>query len=178
MKWNKTISSSPSNLGTSSKTFFYDHNEGEWIIGPSLMEARELHAAGIVTDEMTDEELIAVTGGWSCGVLTSTEILQDGEWVQGILHISKIFLDPFILHCFENNTDLYKTFTYSFYKFEGTLANTEANCRHSLIFNTEFLIHIFIRSSFFSIFRTIAASTTRTAFNGEIRKRTSNTWRQ
>ena len=47
------------------------------------MEARELHAAGIVTDEMTDEELIAVTGGWSCGVLTSTEILQDGEWVQG-----------------------------------------------------------------------------------------------
>ena len=142
------------------------------------MEARELHAAGIVTDEMTDEELIAVTGGWSCGVLTSTEILQDGEWVQGILHISKIFLDPFILHCFENNTDLYKTFTYSFYKFEGTLANTEANCRHSLIFNTEFLIHIFIRSRFFSIFRTIAASTTRTAFNGEIRKRTSNTWRQ
>ena len=83
VKLNKIISSSPSNLGTSSKTFFYDHNEGEWIIGPSLMEAREFHAAGIVTDEMTDEQLIAVTGGWSCGVLTSTEILQDGEWVQG-----------------------------------------------------------------------------------------------
>ena len=66
-------------------TFFYDHNEGEWITGPSLMEARRFHAAGIVTDDVTDEHFVAVTGGingWT-GELDSTEILQDGEWVQG-----------------------------------------------------------------------------------------------
>ena len=47
------------------------------------MEARSGHAAGIVTDLATDEQLVAVTGGWSCDILTSTEILQNGEWVQG-----------------------------------------------------------------------------------------------
>ena len=88
----------PSNLGTLAKTYFYDHNEGEWITGSNLIEARSVHAAGIVTDVVTDEQLVAVTGGWSCHVLTSTEILQDGEWVQGkidksILHISQIFPD-------------------------------------------------------------------------------------
>ena len=72
-----------SNLGTSAKTFFYDHNEGEWITGPSLIESRSHHGAGIVTDVVTDEQLVVVTGGWSCDVLASTEILQDGEWVQG-----------------------------------------------------------------------------------------------
>jgi hypothetical protein len=64
-------------------TFFYDHNEGEWINGPSLMHARVYHAAGIVTDEVTGEDFVAVTGGYYSGSLDSTEILQDGEWVQG-----------------------------------------------------------------------------------------------
>ena len=72
---------------TLASTFFYDHNEGEWINGPSLMQGRYKHAAGIVTDEVTGEHFVAVTGGtyysgdWL--VLDSTEILQDGEWVQG-----------------------------------------------------------------------------------------------
>ena len=47
------------------------------------MNPRFSHAAGIVTDLATDEQLVAVTGGWSCDILTSTEILQNGEWVQG-----------------------------------------------------------------------------------------------
>ena len=73
------------------RTFFYDHNEGEWITGPSLMQARLNHAAGIITDDVTDEPLVVVTGGRTGGrnysdgwfYLNSTEILQDGEWVQG-----------------------------------------------------------------------------------------------
>ena len=65
------------------KTYFYDHNEGEWINGSSLIEARSVHAAGIITDVVTDEQLVTVTGGWSCDFLASTEILQDGEWVRG-----------------------------------------------------------------------------------------------
>ena len=74
-------------------TFFYDRNEGEWITGPSLMQARYWHAAGIVTDEVTDEHIIAVVGGFgfiavaggygSGYSLDSTEMLQDGEWNQG-----------------------------------------------------------------------------------------------
>ena len=66
-------------------TFFYDHNEDEWITGPSLMQARDSHAAGIVTDEVTGEHFVAVTGGYYSDTLDSTEILQDREWVQGII---------------------------------------------------------------------------------------------
>ena len=74
------------NYDNSASTFFYDHKEGEWINGPSLMQARIKHAAGIVTDEVTGEDFVAVTGGgsgYSSGYLDSTEILQDGEWIQG-----------------------------------------------------------------------------------------------
>ena len=81
---------------TFASTFYYDHSEGEWINGPSLMQARSYHAAGIVTDEVTGEDFVAVTGGFNGGDLDSTEILQDGEWVQGkisntICHLLEIF---------------------------------------------------------------------------------------
>ena len=66
-------------------TFFYNHNEGEWINGHTLMKARRNHAAGIVKDEVTNEQFVAVTGGsdYFEDSFDSTEILQDGEWVQG-----------------------------------------------------------------------------------------------
>ena len=67
-------------------TYFYDHNDGEWLNGSSLMQARYTHAAGIITDEVTGEHFVAVTGGYYPDLdldLDSTEILQDGEWVQG-----------------------------------------------------------------------------------------------
>ena len=68
----------------SASTFFYDRIEGEWINGPSLMQAIAAHAAGIVTDEVTGEHFVVVTGGiHSSFYLESTEILQDGVWVQG-----------------------------------------------------------------------------------------------
>ena len=62
----------------------------QWITGPNLMQARNSHAAGIVTDEVTDENFVAVTGGISyvyvnpiSRYLDTTEILQDGNWTQG-----------------------------------------------------------------------------------------------
>jgi hypothetical protein len=64
----------------SALTFYYDHIEDKWTNGTSLMQARSRHAAGIVTDEETDENFVAVTGGYG---LDYTELLQDGEWVQG-----------------------------------------------------------------------------------------------
>ena len=78
------------NLVYSASTFYYDHNEGEWTTGPSLMQARYRHAAGIVTDEVTDENFVAVTGGYL--YLDSTEILQDGNWVQGKINDATIYL--------------------------------------------------------------------------------------
>ena len=80
------IGGESNDLVSSASTFFYDRNEDEWITGPSLMQAREWHAAGIVTDEVTDEHIVAVTGGRGysdSSYLDSTEILQDGEWIQG-----------------------------------------------------------------------------------------------
>ena len=90
-----------SSFSYSVSTFFYDHNEGEWITGPSLMQARMNHAAGIVTDEVTDEHFVAVTGGYADVFFDSTEILQDGEWVQGKKNICYL-VDNFrirLLHC-------------------------------------------------------------------------------
>ena len=79
-----------SSFSYSISTFFYDHNEGDWINGPSLIKAREWHAAGIVTDEVTDESFVAVTGGFYYSNLDSTEILQDREWVQGKINCTTI----------------------------------------------------------------------------------------
>ena len=81
---------------TYASTFFYDRNEGEWVTGPSLMESRASHAAGIVTDEETDEEFVIVTGGYYYygDNLDSTEILQDGEWVQGKINDTICYLCP------------------------------------------------------------------------------------
>ena len=76
-----------------SSTFFFDHNEDKWINGSNLMQARSSHAAGIVTDDVTDEHFVAVTGGYDSGsYLDSTELLQDGDWVQGTLIILLSFL--------------------------------------------------------------------------------------
>ena len=79
----------------SASTFYYDRIESEWITGPILIQGRNRHAAGIVTDEVTDEDIIVVTGGSyspdSWFDLDSTEILQDGEWVQGKTNDSMLF---------------------------------------------------------------------------------------
>ena len=81
------------NLVYSASTFYYDHNEGEWTTGPSLMQTRHYHAAGIVTDEVTDENFVAVTGGDNYfGYLDSTEILQDGNWVQGNINDATMYV--------------------------------------------------------------------------------------
>ena len=77
------------NQSYTASTFFYDHNEDEWITGPSLMQARGYHATGIVTDEVTDENYLTVTGGSNInyyGSKDSTEILLDGKWVPGMDH--------------------------------------------------------------------------------------------
>ena len=77
-----------------SKTFYHNHNHGNWSDGPELLQARAKFAAGIVNDLDTQEKLVVVTGGISNdGIysnseenriyLNSTEILIGKEWSLG-----------------------------------------------------------------------------------------------
>ena len=73
---------------SSAQTFIYHHNHGNWSYGPSLIQARRLHAAGIITDEVTHETHAIVTGGSlvmlvSVVISKSTEILKGGSWTLG-----------------------------------------------------------------------------------------------
>ena len=75
-------------------TYYYDHIKNEWSNGPSLMQSRYARAAGIVTDKVTNEHFVAVTGGGDGdhNHLDSTEILQDGKWVQGKINVITLML--------------------------------------------------------------------------------------
>ena len=65
-------------------THYFDHQSHNWIQGPDLMQARFQHAAGIVTDQVTYEKLVIVTGGSYNGIiLDSTEMLINNQWNQG-----------------------------------------------------------------------------------------------
>ena len=69
-------------------TYYYDHVNQVWSDGPRLNVARGYHGTGIVTDLVTRERLVIVTGGQSYeaghyGHYRSTEILIDGNWVLG-----------------------------------------------------------------------------------------------
>ena len=77
-------------LGTSTDlTYYYDNYNQVWFDGPRLNFPRSFHRSGIVTDLITRERLLIVTGGQSYGddyIMTdycSTEILIDGTWVLG-----------------------------------------------------------------------------------------------
>ena len=71
-------------------TYYYDHSNQVWFNGPILNSARSYHGTGIVTDLVTRERLVVVTGGQSYDKQTndyenyrSTEILLDEKWVLG-----------------------------------------------------------------------------------------------
>jgi hypothetical protein len=69
---------------TTPTTNYFDHQGHNWIQGPDLMQARRAHAAGIVTDEVTTEKIVIVTGGEYNGIkLDSSEMLINQDWNQG-----------------------------------------------------------------------------------------------
>ena len=78
----------PLSLGTD-KTYYFDNYNQVWFDGPRLNFPRSFHGSGIVTDLITRERLVIVTGGQSYDddfIMTeysSTEILIDGAWVLG-----------------------------------------------------------------------------------------------
>ena len=70
-------------------TYYYDNYNQVWFDGPRLNFPRSFHGSGIVTDLITRERLLVVTGGVSYDDdnigqdYYSTEILIDGIWVLG-----------------------------------------------------------------------------------------------
>ena len=71
----------------SAQIHIYNINDNEWLLGPSMVQKREDHAAGILTDEATMEKFVLVTGGSRGGYydeeLKSTEILKQDTWSSG-----------------------------------------------------------------------------------------------
>ena len=68
----------------SNVTYIYDHSSQQWTFGPPLITGRYGHAAFLVTDEVSDENMIIVAAGaWYLEVLNSTEILHDDKWIEG-----------------------------------------------------------------------------------------------
>ena len=72
------------------ETYYYNHSDEQWIDGPNMNQARYVHAAGIITDEATEERLVVVTGGFDVNgidTLKSTELLLDDNWSLGKLSL-------------------------------------------------------------------------------------------
>ena len=84
----------------SSQTWFYNHENGTFLSGPTLLEGRELHASATIVDKVTKAKIPVVTGGNSnWDTLASTELLIDGQWQTGKIQSRKqnIFFDLLLL---------------------------------------------------------------------------------
>ena len=70
----------------SRKTYYFNHHSQIWNDGPSLMNGRCYHTAGLIMDHVTHTQHIAVVGGYNNEVLDSVELLLNGEtqWKKGI----------------------------------------------------------------------------------------------
>ena len=84
------IGGQPSNSIEASKlTYFFFHSNQTWMEGPNLEQGRMYHAASVVTDPVTKEDLVIVTGGSTTSntdeYLDTTEVLIDGKWASGKL---------------------------------------------------------------------------------------------
>ena len=67
-------------------TYYFSHEIEQWTEGPKLIQARQGHSAGLITDKVTKETFAIVVGGQnhvSTDVLDTTEILKEGVWVSG-----------------------------------------------------------------------------------------------
>ena len=87
----------------SRSTFFYNHIKKAWSDGPLLSQGRWRHAAGVVTDEFTNEKLIVATGGVyvvasNVDYLDSIEVLFENQW-----HIGKELAEMLILYMIIND---------------------------------------------------------------------------
>ena len=71
---------------SSPKTYYFDHIRQQFLQGPELNIGRYYHASSIITDQITDEKYVVVSGGMnsSIGVLDSAEVLINNKWRFGM----------------------------------------------------------------------------------------------
>ena len=75
----------------SDKAWYFNHASQEFQPGPNLLEAREYHSSGYVTDQQTKEKMAIIAGGYGINSdLDSTEILLNGQWMTGKHRQNKI----------------------------------------------------------------------------------------
>ena len=75
----------------SPKTHYFDHQRQTWKDGPSLIDGRNGHTAGVIMDHVTHKQHIAVVGGTNIGGNCHlVELLFHGEtqWQNGIQYFS------------------------------------------------------------------------------------------
>ena len=73
----------------SSQTWFYNHENGTFLSGPTLLEGRELHASATIVDKVTKAKIPVVIGGYNGNTMDSTEFLIDGQWQTGKIQCRK-----------------------------------------------------------------------------------------
>jgi hypothetical protein len=66
-------------------TWYFNHETQAFSTGPSLLEGRLLHGSATCVDEVTQEKIPIVAGGYGNGwsALQSTELLIGGQWQSG-----------------------------------------------------------------------------------------------
>ena len=71
---------------SSPKTYYFDHIKQQFLQGPELNIGRYYHTSSIITDQITDEKYVVVSGGMnnSIGVLDSAEVLINNKWRFGM----------------------------------------------------------------------------------------------
>ena len=82
-----TTGSTNANYYSDGKTWYFNHATQEFQPGPNLLEARDYHSMGTITDQHTKEKTVIVAGGFGEDGLDSTEMFINGEWVTGTNHI-------------------------------------------------------------------------------------------
>ena len=85
-------------------TFYYEHGEQNWIDGPILLKERSGIAVGVLSDLVTSEVLVIVTGGIGTDnrALILTEILFDNQWNSGKyegLQLHKMSMYSYLFMC-------------------------------------------------------------------------------
>ena len=74
----------------SNVTNYYHHSSQRWTVGPPLIIGRFGHAAFLVTDELSNDNMIVVAGGFHGETFNSTEILHNDKWVEGKSNFTSI----------------------------------------------------------------------------------------
>ena len=69
--------------GSSSLTWFFDHETNVFSSGPSLLQGRRRHGSATCVDKVTKIEIPMVAGGFKGGYMRSTELLINGMWQSG-----------------------------------------------------------------------------------------------